>query len=658
MAIYKAPHAGTKIYRTRVPFNDTHRQFDMTYGEVFPVMAKFCLPGDVWKIGANALIRYKKMLSPTLTKSDAFFRFFFVPLRQVVENIEEIITGSKNGSLIESQLPECEDFITHICAKYDSGDMPNTSKSTWGKCIVRKNSFWSALGFPFARKNQYYVDDGTSGYHPGLAVQSVDEFAGMDDIPAEYWYKAYCKIIWEYFRDENYQSFDGDFDKFYDYMCCSRGAEETSGQEVFDNAWYLSNVQYRKVQHDFSCDGINYNSGTGNYDNISPSDGVDYYKLWFTDLRKDYFISSLPWIMKGVQPTINSVMHVDFSNSVNLSSNNVFYPVGAGQVYGESKLGAGSIQGTTVTTIGSSSQELLNALNNGNVVSSGFTAQDVRDMFAETRVFERLARCGSRYVEYLEANFGIAPRDDTLQRPLYLGGFRQPIVTTEVVQTGGNSDDVGTLRGHGISSYGNRIKPFVATEFGLIFGLMYVTPKTQYLFQSKRELTYKKRFDFFNPSFQLLSEQQVRSSEKFMPVARWEGVNENNQWVIKKNTVNFFTYGYQGMYNELRYDNDLVLRSLVDSEEYWTQSINPMTLKYGYKGSAPYETIPLYYENGDNTKPLNGVNICIASYLENLLKPFESQDPSFKPMIVDFVNNTTVFRPLVKDPIPSLTDHN
>ena len=51
------------------------------------LMVKFC---RLWlngvylvifgKIRAGALIRYKKMLSPTLTKSDAYFRFFFVNL--------------------------------------------------------------------------------------------------------------------------------------------------------------------------------------------------------------------------------------------------------------------------------------------------------------------------------------------------------------------------------------------------------------------------------------------------------------------------------------------------------------------------------------------------------------------------------------------------
>ena len=45
------------------------------------------------------------------------------------------------------------------------------------------------------------------------------------------------------------------------------------------------------------------------------------------------------------------------------------------------------------------------ALNKNQITDGGFTAQDIRDMFAETRIFERLARYGSRYVEYLGFKF-------------------------------------------------------------------------------------------------------------------------------------------------------------------------------------------------------------------------------------------------------------
>lgn len=640
MAIYKMPHAGTKLYRSKVKFRP-RKLFTLTYGEVFPTVAKFVVPGDVWKISANMFVRYRPTLAPVLTEANIFTRFFFVPLRQVVENLEEIITGSKNGSLIGSALPECPNFVKEFLTR-------TGSPGGLAHCCVHRNSFWAALG---VRPN-IWVKNGNNGTLDTYNQYNYDAEIDNKNLPAAYWYKAYCKIIWEYFRDENYQSFDGDFDKFYDFMMSHK-----NNTEVTNNAWYPSN-DYARMQCDSSTPS-------------APGVNVDSYmalqwKLWFCDIRKDYFSSSLPWILKGVQPTINSVMHTDFysqmvfPDSPTTGPNAKIYNLAVGNFNGTLKTGfhsaADSSSSQSVSfaphqvtpspvyiSNDSDSKQIWQDMNT--IHDGGFTAQDIRDMFAETRVFERLARCGSRYVEYLEANFGIAPRDDTLQRPLYLGGFSQPIVTTEVVQTGGSSDGtVGTLRGHGISSGGNRIKPFVATEFGMIFGLTYVTPKTQYLYQMKKELSYKSRFDFLNPSFQLLSEQQVNSMEYYTPVPKVPAGTSPNTDVTSFDPIPNFTLGYQGMYNELRYDNDIICRDLVDTDAFWTQAINPGLDPAGYERLT--------------TPPLNGQNICLGTYLPSLLRPFEGAlNGSFKPMIVDFGLHADVFRPLVRDPIPGLVDH-
>lgn len=606
MPVYNAPNAGTKVYRTKIKFRP-RKLFNLTYGEVFPTVCKFVLPGDVWKISANALIRYKPTLAPVLTECNAFHRFFFVPLRQVVEDIEKIITGSENGSLIGTSLPTCNNFVK----EYLSVHMPT---GLTDHCVVHKNSFWAAMG---VMPNRIVTALGNTSY------QNYDADADTTEFPAAYVYKAYCRIIWDYFRDENYQAFDGDFDKFYEYML-----SDEHESDVQSNAWYVANTWYELFQ-----------GGTTTEEKY----GVNFFKLWFCDLRKDYFTSSLPWIMKGVQPTINSVMHADFTSAFTTTDSETLGTlVGAIKKGDDWYLGSGAANGdpsfldpSTVTSI--RNKHAIDGFNRNQITDGGFSAQDVRDMFAETRVFERLARCGSRYVEYLEANFGIAPRDDTLQRPLYLGGFSQPIVTTEVVQTGTDSSNpVGTLRGHGISSAGNKIKPFVATEFGLIFGLMYVTPKTQYRYQMKRELSYKSRFDFMNPSFQNLSEQQVSSLEFTIPIADHDTTETGTDWV-KFKPVKKSVLGYQGMYNELRYDSDIICRDLADTENYWTQEIVPLTIS--------------------NALPLNGANICTMTYLNGFLKPFNGLY-SFKPMVVDFGLNATVYRPLVRDPVPGLVDHN
>jgi hypothetical protein len=78
---------------------------------------------------------------------------------------------------------------------------------------------------------------------------------------------------------------------------------------------------------------------------------------------------------------------------------------------------------------------------------------ELREAFALQRYKEARARYGSRYTEYLRY-LGIRSSDARLQRPEYLGGGRQTIQFSEVLQTGVDSSDAGvaSLKGHGIGS--------------------------------------------------------------------------------------------------------------------------------------------------------------------------------------------------------------
>lgn len=50
------------------------------------------------------------------------------------------------------------------------------------------------------------------------------------------------------------------------------------------------------------------------------------------------------------------------------------------------------------------------------------------------------ARSGTRYVEYLQAHFGVTNGDARLQRSEYLGGTHKPLGVTQIPQTSANSD--------------------------------------------------------------------------------------------------------------------------------------------------------------------------------------------------------------------------
>lgn len=532
MSIFSSVDSGVKVYRSRFNLNYRHTT-TCDYGKLIPIMAKFCLPGDVWRCGADVLARYQPMLSPSFTRSWIKVRYFFVPLRLLESYFEQVVTGSSDGKLIDSSFV-LSNFLVDTVA----------SKRT-----VLKNSFWDYLGIPC-------MDYST--------LKDTDK----SFLPAAYWEKAYARIWWDYFRDENFTEFD-DFNLFY-------------GRYHYDG-FFLS-----------SC--------------------------LTTLIPKDYFTSSLPWQLKGVAPTFNVV-----------NSNTL--PVHAFQhnVSGANDLGLieylpnQNVPSDDLSAVRSaenyttSANTIYSGVPSGESLSS-FSAADLRAMFAQTRVFERLSRCGSRYTEYLRANFNISPSDGTLQRAQYLGGFKQPIVCTEIAQTAQDGDNaVGTLRGKGISSGEGSIKPYVVKEFGVIFGLLTVMPEISYSQGIPREYTYKERFDFFNPSFQNLSEQEVRNAEIYV------GVDGKNN----------APFGYQGYYNELRTSHNLNTSEMRDTLAFWNQGLH-FTARPNL-GSTFLDSNT--YNNGDSFH-----------------KPFSVRDKP--PIIIDCMNLLDVYRPMVRRPVPGLIDHN
>lgn len=534
MSIYSSVDSGVKLYRSRVNKSYSH-QTTCGYGWVVPIMARFCLPGDIWKCGARLLIRYQPTLAPILNRATAKIRYFFVPLRLLYPDIcEKVITGSSDGRTLEN-VPKFPDFL-------HGASLSSNAK-------VDKGSFYDYLGI-----------------QKGLDFKSLTD-ADKSFLPAAYWYKGYLRIYWDYLRDENYDSSSNDFEKEFE--------------------WHESNL-------------------TG------------FHSIRHVNLRKDYFTSSLPWQMKGPTPTFTVQQSIDFSNSV-----------------GENTSGSGNAtvgvarqnlpnEGFVLTAddpVGDADKDwILAALNRAKISGTSFDVSDLRAIFAQTRVFERLARCGSRYTEYLRSNFNTSPSDGTLQRAVYLGGFSQPIVTTEIAQTAADgSNAVGTLRGKGISDSGGFASPYFVKEFGLIYGLLTVMPEINYTQGIDREYTYKERFDFFNPSFQNLSEQEVRNAEIF----------------VAKDDKNADTFGFQGYFNELRSTRNIVSGDLVDTLSYWTQAINFTSrpnLNYLFINSSTYDTLNCFR------------------------RPFAV--PSENPLVVDCHNILDVYRPMIRNPVPGMIDHN
>lgn len=408
---------------------------------------------------------------------------------------------------------------------------------------------------------------------PSGQVWTLSSFAGQDSAPAAYVLKAFSRCLFDYYRDENFSQFD-DFEQFVSF----------------------------DLQHAFNV----------------PASANNF----FTNLRKDgYVTSSLPWQLKGVAPTINlspvtgAVVFNDHAITSGAAALNV--PLGANNAVNSG--GVPFVSTAGVDNTARANKNLVDYLNSNSAVftSGGFNMAQFREMAAQTRIFERLARTGSRYTEYLRANFGTAPDDGTLQRAQYLGGYKMPIVTTEVLQTAEGDNPVGTMRGHGITSGGDRIHTAHFREFGIILAMLDVRPHLEWTQGVDREKTYKSRWDFYNPSFANLSEQQVRNGEVYFSN---DGRNDE-------------PFGYVPYAQELRTSRTRMAGQMRGNLANWNQAIT--------FGSRP---------------SLNQAFLNATNYDSSWKRPFVVQSGA-NPMILDFQVNARVVRPMVRNAIPGLIDH-
>ena len=159
---------------------------------------------------------------------------------------------------------------------------------------------------------------------------------------------------------------------------------------------------------------------------------------------------------------------------------------------------------------------------------------DWREAMALQRFEEQRSLYGSRYTEFLKT-LGIRASDARLQRPEYLGGGRQTIQFSEVLQTAEGTQPVGTLRGHGIGAMKtNRYRRFFE-EDGLIMSFVSVRPIGVYMQGLPRMWSRRSMEDFWTPQFQHLSQQPVYTKELYAAV-------EDKKQI----------FGYQNIYDEYR----------------------------------------------------------------------------------------------------------
>lgn len=263
--------------------------------------------------------------------------------------------------------------------------------------------------------------------------------------------------------------------------------------------------------------------------------------------EKDYFTSSRPWAQKGPEVTLPlgteaPVKGLGFVGAAAISSNvnNVRESDGVTRQYPFANTtfnGAvnGVIAEADSATAATARPTIYADLSNASAV----TINTLREALAIQRFEEARARYGSRYTEYLRY-LGVSPGDARLQRPEYLGGGKQTIQWSEVLQTGvttsGNSAGVGTLRGHGIGALrSNRFRRFIP-EHGIVMSMFSCKPRTMYMQGLHRFHTRSTKEDLWQRELEMIGQQEVLQQEVY---ALGSGTRET-------------VFGYQDRYDEYR----------------------------------------------------------------------------------------------------------
>lgn len=276
------------------------------------------------------------------------------------------------------------------------------------------------------------------------------------------------------------------------------------------------------------------------------------YGLMFRNWEQDFLTTAVPSPQQGVAPLVG------ISSTGTMTFSDPDDPDRTYQVEAKTADDADTIVGVNyLENVPASVQRSLL-----DVVSSGISINDFRNVNAYQRWLETNIRRGLKYKDQIKSHFDVNVSYAELDMPEFIGGVSQPVQVATVDQTSAGSVDnpLGSYAGQAFALGKSKHKVrHYCDEHGFIIGILSVVPVPNYSQLLPKYFLKNETLDYFFPEFGKIGYQPIRNSE-VDPVNAWaEGAtNVNNVFGYQRPW-----YDYLSSVDEVHGDFRLSLRSFL-----------------------------------------------------------------------------------------------
>lgn len=487
----------------------------------YPCNVIECFPGDSFILEMNSLLRFLPQVAPTMSNVIATVDTYTVPVRQLCEKIginwDDYLTGGEDGTLIIDS-----PMVTVPATGFEPGSIAD----------------W--LNYPTNYKNlDYDSSKPESADNPKVIIVAAGRKYSAWPI------LAYMHIINENYRDQNFIK-KLDLKKYQDFIEGKYAFETPSGDPidyqlcvkgVFPKAWQrdyagraLPNTQRGPaVKLPISGKAMMYpdmvevkTGFVATYNGANRYYSVGIAGFWISPVGDDGLSQvapdSIKFTLKQGDTLVNGAILVpqtqgNGSLTVSVAANSVV-------ITGDNGLVANITDDITssCTVKGSKTGYVdLTGVSADLAEASGVAVAAQRLALRMQHYGEMLQYAGARAVEYTLKMFGVRIPDDRVQRPIFNGSYRMPVVFSEVLQTSNTTETSpqGNLAGHGITGGANRPMHIKVIEHSFVISILNVMPRSQFREFVPAYMLRKNRMDIPVPMMQGIGDQPLKREQIF-----------------------------------------------------------------------------------------------------------------------------------------------